>query len=498
MSGGRRRGALLPWILCLAAALGGLGGGPWAAPAWAQDQPVERGSRGRLVLADGVERVALQADRLMTPASVLKLVVAAAALHHLGPEQRITTRLRSAADLREASLAGDLYIEAAGDPTWSAQFFPENPRRPLDLLAAQVRQRGIEVVDGDLVVSTAHFPGRRLPTSRALDEFPYAWAAPVSALAVDDNGLRIEISPGSAPGQAARARLLGSPSARRDPAHDDIAPRLINRMTTVSAQRHGKGSVDILPSWQGRDILLRGEYPVSEPAYVIAVSHPQPDLYGAQALRRALERQGITVAGDVRTTTDPVPAAATTLAAFASAPLAERLPPILAESRNWHAEMLLRTLAFEVEGSGRHATGLDIEARFLVEIVGLDEASFLLDDASGLSPYNLVSPRAVAELLRFAWSQPWRQSLVDALAKPGQGTLEAWGHLPPVAAKTGTLRHTIGLAGFLDPPTDTGGDRAGPTHPVIFVDLINHDPNPRPRLRARIRRDLWKTRSTGD
>jgi len=54
---------------------------------------------------------------------------------------------------------------------------------------------------------------------------------------------------------------------------------------------------------------------------------------------------------------------------------------------------------------------------------------------------------------------------IEALARPGRGTLAAWPRLPPVAAKTGTLRHTVALAGFLDP---------GSENPVVFCYFVNH------------------------
>lgn len=483
MSTSLRQGVSSAAMACLLWLTLGLGVG--------QTGHAQSGLRGRLVV-DGENVLAAEnADHLMTPASVLKLVVACSALHLLGPEHRITTRLVSEAPLADGAVDGDLWIEAAGDPTWSATFFPENPRQPLDLLAQQLHQQGLRRIDGDLVLSTAHFAGRDLPPSRALDELSYAWAAATSVLAVDDNSLHIEIAPGSQVGAKARARLL---DMSRSTTTDVAAPVLINAMRTVGATRHGKGTVDLLPDWQEPKLLLRGEYPISEPAYVIAASRPQPSLFAAQALRSALQRRGIRLTGTVRQTNANVPPSSRILAEVQSPTLAERLPLILRDSHNWHAEMLLRSLAFEVEGSGRDDSGLDIESRFLSQTVGLDEASFVLVDASGLSPYNLITPRAVVELLRFAWQQPWRRALLNALARPGKGTLAPWGALPPMAAKSGTLRHSLGLAGYLG----SSSDLQRSPKPVVFVDLISQDPSPRAELRASIRRQLRATTTPGE
>ena len=86
-----------------------------------------------------------------------------------------------------------------------------------------------------------------------------------------------------------------------------------------------------------------------------------------------------------------------------------------------------------------------------------------------------LMPRAVVALLRFAWQAPWRDAFVAALARPGTGTLVGWPALPPVAAKTGTLRHTLSLAGLIDPDvlSSTGG--ATPAEPILFAILLDHD-----------------------
>ena len=77
---------------------------------------------------------------------------------------------------------------------------------------------------------------------------------------------------------------------------------------------------------------------------------------------------------------------------------------------------------------------------------------------------NLVTPAAIVRLLAHALRQPWGPALVAALPRPGEGTLASWRGLPPVAAKTGTLRHAVALAGILEPDSAT---------PVVFCYLIN-------------------------
>ncbi len=451
----------------------------WAAPAAAED----RGLRGVLALRGERILAAENADRLFVPASVQKLIVSAAALHHLGPEHRVVTTLRAGAPaagdpIDGGTLAGDLILAAAGDPTWSERFHAGNARAPIELLARRLAAAGVRRVTGDLVVDAGRFPGRSFPTSRPASEYAYAYAAPTSALAFDENAVEVEIAPGPRIGAPGMMRLVAGGTGG--------SPRLLNRIVTVGKERHGVGTVDLLPVWEGDAIVARGEYPISEPPYVISLSVPSPELHAARHVQATLAAAGIEVAGEARVVVPGVaPAAGAILARLESPPLARLLEPILTDSHNWYAEMLLRVVAAEVTGAGRLDAGLELLRRFLEDEVGCAPGAFHLDDASGLSPYDLITPRAVVELLRYVRSQPWRDAFLSALAKPGEGTLEVWRGLPPVAAKTGSIRHTLALAGYLDP--------ASP-EPVAFAVFFNHEPGERGPRRTEIARLLrsWR------
>jgi D-alanyl-D-alanine carboxypeptidase/D-alanyl-D-alanine-endopeptidase (penicillin-binding protein 4) len=138
---------------------------------------------------------------------------------------------------------------------------------------------------------------------------------------------------------------------------------------------------------------------------------------------------------------------------------------LLGESHNWYAEMLLRILGSEVRGRGHAEAGLEVERDFLQRVVGISPDAFFLDDASGLSPDNLLAPQAVVDLLQYVLRQPWRAPFLAAMAAPGQGTLRHWPALPRLRGKSGTLQQTVALAGYLDPDART---------PIAFALFVNH------------------------
>jgi D-alanyl-D-alanine carboxypeptidase/D-alanyl-D-alanine-endopeptidase (penicillin-binding protein 4) len=427
--------------------------------------------RGYLAIQGDRVLAAEGAERLFTPASVQKVLVAAAVLHYLGHDHQIETVVRARGPIQNGVLRGDLVLEAAGDPTWSATFFPDDAGAPFRALADQVRAAGVGRVDGDLVVDLSRFPGRRAPTSRSQTEMGLAFGAPVSGLAVDENTADIRIAPG---------RRIGD----RASVESGRAVELRNDTVTVPAARHGKGTVEFLPQWGDGTIRVRGEYPLSEPPYTIRVSLPAPERTAGERLRDQLVRLGVEVRGAVRVETDAgarprAEDSAAVLARLFSPPLSEIVQPVLRDSSNWTAEMLVLQLALARTGAGRYDDGIEALGAFLTDEVGVAEQLFAIDDVSGLSPENLLSPQAVVSLLRFVWRAPWRDSFLAALARPGTGTLAVWPGLPPVAAKTGTLKHTLALAGMIG--ADEAVAAAAPStaaalpEPLFFAVFLNHD-----------------------
>jgi len=147
-------GDALRWILLALASMGLLSAAPTTVGGAASAQ------RGWLAVAGERQLDSHRADELFVPGSVLKLVVVATALHHLGLDYRVVTELRPAGRWVEGTLVGDLVWVAAGDPTWNHLLFPDDPHLPLRQMAGRLKDRGLRRVEGDLVIDLSHFPGR--------------------------------------------------------------------------------------------------------------------------------------------------------------------------------------------------------------------------------------------------------------------------------------------------------------------------------------------------
>jgi hypothetical protein len=132
------------------------------------------GASGRVVYAH-------RPTTKLIPASNMKLPVAAAALHLLGPDHRFVTELRGAGRLDAASgvLDGDLVLPAAGDPTLSTRF-RGSPTAALEALAdvmnlhkgriMLVFPSGAKVNDKSGLLEGDYKDGRRIAIFKDLDD----------------------------------------------------------------------------------------------------------------------------------------------------------------------------------------------------------------------------------------------------------------------------------------------------------------------------------------
>jgi D-alanyl-D-alanine carboxypeptidase len=218
-------------------------------------------------------------------------------------------------------------------------------------LAVRVLRGGeLEVVDA------SRFPGRPHPIGRGFADLSYEYGTPTASLAVDEATVTVRVSPGA---------VVGGPDRVRAPVGVDV----LNHTATVGRERGGAGPLDFIPVWGTDTLLLRGEYPVNEPPFVVSASDPAPELRAASRLRDTLGKVGVTIAGDVRfrrraasvVERDQV----TVLAEFQSVPFRSLLNWVLTRSHNWFADMLTLTLAREVTGSGRFDDGVDVISDFV-------------------------------------------------------------------------------------------------------------------------------------
>jgi len=434
--------------------------------------PFDRASWG-VVLADTSGRVlyARNADRLFIPASNTKLVVSAAASVLLEPDFRIETSVYGSGPVENGTLHGDLVVYGRGDPTFSERCYGADTlalgacERAWDRLLAiadSVRARGIRHIAGAIVGDGSYFQGPLVYPGWETYDVNWWYGSPVGALGLYDNSVSITWGPG--PERGAPAKLILAP--------DIGLVRLENRTETTDSG--STSTIDFYRHPGTLDLWAEGTVALDRRGRVEDFALPDPNLYFAAALRAALLSRGVSIAGPTRSTTDSTlyvtARSAPPLVRFSSRATEDLVFPILNTSQNWFAEMLLKVLGRRFGDGGSWDGGLAVEESFLTDSVGIPAGAFSLDDGSGLSSGNLVSPTAFTQLLRYMWTHPRRAAFLRALPRSGErGSLRTRFVGTPlegrVVAKTGSIQHVNSLSGYIERP------RGGP---LVFSVIANN------------------------
>ena len=407
----------------------------------------------------------LNADRFFVPASNAKIFTTALALATLGPDYKFRTTLESPGTLGAGGLlSGDLILVGRGDPDLSNRKFPfagkveqEGPaEKVLAEMAGAAVAKGLKEIDGDIVADDSYFPYDPYPAGWSIGDLFFTFGAPVSAIAFNDNSFSVSVAPGPLAGEP--ATITVDPGAAIDGFGHEITTGPPGAKPDFAVVR--RPGIDF--------ILVRGLIPLGHEPIRLDFALTDPTRAAALTLKQLLEARGVRITGAIRVKHAPPPdtSDAGDLPPLPELPpstnplvLAEHFSPPLIEiigftnkmSHNLHSELLFRTVAREKSGIGSSVAAVKIEQDFLKQ-AGIAGGDIVLSDGSGLSHDDLVTPRAVVQVLRYAAQQPWGADYLSTLALAGEGTLDtrmkgtaAEGR---IHAKTGALEHARGLSGY--------------------------------------------------
>ena len=397
-----------------------------------------------------------RSDKVVPPASVMKLLTTAACLETMGPGFRFPTILEYTGSIENGMLYGDLYVHGGCDPSlgWQGKtaFFTQ--------WIKAVRVAGIKRIEGAVIADMTMLDGEAQNPGWLCEDAGNYYAPGIFALNYYGNTMNIVLKSGE-PGTVATVM-------KTEPQVDDI--RFINRVRCDRIQYDG-AFVSGLPYSNER--YLTGAVPSNLGTFGVKGDLPNPGLLLARHFTAKLREAGIAVAREADYLPDynPLLPKRHELYIHYSEPLSELIKETNINSNNLYAEALFRYLGTRYTLPGTIHNSQDL-LRDYWRRRGVAVQNAIIKDGCGLAPQDAISAKAFVQLLTIMSRSKNQEAWIASLPVSGKtGTLKS---LCPgtalegrIHAKSGTIAGTKNFAGYIDMPN---GDT------WVFAILINSAP----------------------
>lgn len=380
-------------------------------------------------------------DRGFLPASNQKLFTTAAALDLLGSTYRYETTLSFNGTTADSVMQGDLRLTGSGDPT-----FGSTARRRSDPFrdwAERLAEMGVRRIEGRLLGDDSVF---------RKGFYPDGWN--VSYL-TRDKGEQMGLVAGGISYRDNSVPVTVQATQPGEPPDAFIRPEGVVELENraVTSERWRGSTLLINRTFSTNDLVLTGSVARSYSG-VRNVPVSNPTTFALRVFRKRLEAEGI--ATDLKLvdldSLDTAPEEGEPIFVEVSPPLSEIVKVINKESNNFYAEQVFRTY-----GWGGVTRGGARRTESFLRRAGISTRTLMINDGSGLSRKNLITPRALRELLVHMDGHAEQSVFFASLPQGGERgtTLRSRLSRTEVRAKTGSLTFVRSLSGYVDRPDGT-------------------------------------------
>ena len=376
------------------------------------------------------------AQQPMSPASTMKLVTTYAGLDLLGPAYTWKTEVLTSGTVTGDTLMGDLIVKGYGDPALTLENFWN--------LLRDVRKLGIREIRGNLVLDNSYFQAAG-GNPGAFDNEPYRpYNVLPDALLVNFKTIRFRLVPEP---EKNGVRVIADPESAR--------LHVINQLQVLDGpcgDWHEGVTTEI--SKNGGDVvtvLVSGAYPLACGENSLYLGLFNNTGHVDTVFRQLWQELGGTISGEVRE--GVVAPGARLLARHESRALAEVVRDINKFSNNVMARQLLLTIGREAGNEGSAQSAAQAISRWLAER-GLNFPEMAIENGSGLSRTERITPEHLGKLLLAAFRSPLMAEFVSSLPIAAvDGTMKKRLHDRDIAGhahiKTGTLQGAKAIAGYV-------------------------------------------------
>lgn len=419
-----------------------------------QAEELEHASVGVSVkkLSDGSEKESHNANKLMVPASVLKIVTTSVAHAVLSPFFDYSTSFYISGGVSEGKLGGNIMVEGSGDPTFCAT--QEERDLLFEMVLMALQEQNVNVVRGNiLVLPKVDFAAT--PASWTYEDVANYYGAAPQGINYLQNSYTIDLQQNEQRESLVQVVNVSDVDYTFD-------------CKVVTGAPNSGDEAYIIGSPFSKERLIIGTIPPGTGTFRIKGSVGDPGSLFQRDLKGYLIANGIEINGSK--VKDDSPAL---LFETHSDALQEIIRTTNAKSNNLYAEALLKSI-----GEGDKDRGLMQIDQWLQQ-ANMPENEYHILDGSGMSVQNALTANFMTDYLR-------RINSTDADFKstlPVSGVNGTMRYFTSArlkgrfAAKSGSMEGVLNYAGYLT--TDAGEDLAV----CIF---INHYVGSRLELRRKI------------
>ena len=398
-----------------------------------------------------------EAGRRMVPASNLKLITTGTALHALGPDFRFETSLGYTGEIdADGTLHGDVYIVGGGDPTIGViDTVAVKPDALFWRWKSLLKDAGISRIDGRIIGDGRAYEGHLENQSWSYDDTGTYYGAGCNALSFYENAIDYAVSAG----------VEGEP-VKVTQRYPDTPWMHFGNLTSTGPKGTGNSlylyTTDLAPYAE-----MRGTFAVDRKQKLEHFANKYGALTCAYYFWQNLRSTGWTVSGGYADIDrggyvrgrDFVPAdkaGTPKLVGKSESPVLSRIvrqTNVLSD--NFYAEAIFRQMGEKATGIAVYDSCRVAVADVLEDLVPGGLEGLRLEDGSGLSRLNTVSPTFLASFLRSMTRSRGFNAFLASLPKPGEGTVATL--LPKLPAekkarvrvKSGSMDGVLCYSGYI-------------------------------------------------
>ena len=452
----------------------------------------------KVMTGAGDNLAAVNDEKMLVPASNMKLISTGAALSALGPDYRFTTRLAYDGNISEGTLHGNLYIVGGGDPTLGSK---DSIATPLTATFEQweqaIRAAGISKIEGRIIGDGRWLEGAAEDPTWQWGDLGTYYGTGLSGLTFYENMMSFSVSPGN---------RVGAPVDIKP--HYPSSSWMTFHYNCTTGEKGTGDKLYMYTSSFAPTAEIRGTFGLDRGTKRVDCSNKFPEYTCAVYFKNYLTQKGITCTGGAADfkfhrewlqTDSPSEKPEANgdslkiIGSFLSPSLSRIAYETNHDSNNLYAETLFRALGKEVKSSSDRDSSL-VALKTVLKGMHLSTSRGLhIQDGSGLSRQNLISADFFCRFLGAMMDSPCFEDFLWSLPFPGgNGTLNYNMENYPeslrmrIRAKSGSMNGVRCYSGYIlpadyipgTPVTQETKDRT-----VIFSVMTNNCTSPNRKVR---------------